>query len=99
MFTFENIQDHEVVHQRCVLISGRCETATEGSDSFVQIETKANGDNISFPTQKWPMSHGWFKALVILTPGENAISIISAENESHSTVVSPTVVWSIVSQA
>ncbi|KAH7009970.1 zinc metallo proteinase [Ilyonectria destructans] len=87
MFTFENIQDHEVVHQRCVLISGRCETATEGSDSFVQIETKANGDNISFPTQKWPMSHGWFKALVILTPGENAISIISTENESHSTVI------------
>ncbi|KAH7126158.1 zinc metallo proteinase [Dactylonectria macrodidyma] len=87
MFTFENIQDQEVVHQRCVLISGRCETSSESSDAFIKVETKTNGDNDSFPTQSWPMSHGWFKALVILSPGENALHITSSEDESHSTVI------------
>ncbi|KAF7554334.1 hypothetical protein G7Z17_g2941 [Cylindrodendrum hubeiense] len=89
MFTFDNIQDDEEVFQRCVLISGRCEAVAEGSDTFIQVETRSNGDEISFPTQKWPMSHGWFKALVILTPGVNSIRFMSEGDESQSTVTPP----------
>ncbi|KFA52547.1 hypothetical protein S40293_07624 [Stachybotrys chartarum IBT 40293] len=74
MFTFSNIKDGEVVHQRCVLIRGRCEVQPLGSgEDFVRIETLDTADNVTFPEQRWPLNQGWLKALLMLNPGENKI--------------------------
>ena len=69
-FTFDNISDAEEVHQRCVLITGRC-LKTSRPDGFVDIETRNKGDETTFPTQRWPMCQGYWRALVYLSPGRN----------------------------
>ncbi|POS69626.1 metallopeptidase [Diaporthe helianthi] len=80
MFTLNNIRDGEVVHQRCVLVTGRCEANGEKRNTYVCIETKDGAGRDIFPEQRWPMCQGWFKALLILTPGENLIDIISDDD-------------------
>lgn len=89
MFTLENVQDGEVVHQRCVLVTGRCE-ANQKRSAYVRIETKDDAGSALFPEQQWPMCHGWFKALLVLTSGENIINITSGQDDSHKTSVSKT---------
>lgn len=69
-FTFDNIQDAEEVYQRCVLITGRCAGSTS-DDALVEVETKNKGHVTTFPTQRWPMCQGYFRALVYLSPGRN----------------------------
>lgn len=88
MFTLDNVHDGDVIHQRCVLVTGRCEAIAEKSSAYVRIETKDDADHALFPEQRWPMSHGWFKALLILTPGENFINITSGD-DLHKKSVSP----------
>lgn len=80
MFTLDNIRDGEVVHQRCVLVTGRCEASDENGNNCVRIETKDGAGRVLFPEQQWPMCQGWFKALLILTPGENLVYITSDDN-------------------
>ncbi|KAI5465037.1 putative peptidase family-domain-containing protein [Mariannaea sp. PMI_226] len=84
MFTIDNIQDGEVVHQRCLLITGQCKGFEKVNDGFVQVETKGEGESINFPTQRWPLCHGWFKSLVILQSGENIINFIADSSSSSS---------------
>lgn len=80
MFTLDNVRDGDVMHQRCVLVTGRCEAIAEKSSAYVRTETKDYADHPLFPEQQWPISHGWFKALLILTPGENIITITSDDD-------------------
>lgn len=87
MFTLDNVSDGEVVHQRCVLVTGRCAAKDEKSPAYVSIETKDSAGLALFPEQRWPMCQGWFKALLILTPGENLINITS-DDFSHNQSVS-----------
>lgn len=87
MFTLDNVQDGEVVHQRCVLVTGRCE-ANQKRSAYVRIETKDDAGSALFPEQQWPMCHGWFKALLVLTSGENIINITSGQDDSHKISVS-----------
>lgn len=88
MFALDNVKDGEVVYQRCVLVTGRCEAAPQKSSAHVRIETHDDGGHVLFPEQQWPMCRGWFKALLILTPGENIISITSGQDDSHKKSVS-----------
>ena len=88
MFTLDNVQDGEVIHQRCVLITGRCDTASQKRDAYVRVEIKDDARRLLFPEQQWPMCNGWFKALLILTPGENIINITSEPGGSHKKSVS-----------
>lgn len=87
MFALDNVQDGEVVYQRCVLVTGRCE-ASQKRGAYVRIETKDDAGADLFPEQQWPMCLGWFKALLILTPGENIITITSGQDDSHKKSVS-----------
>ncbi|KAK7698082.1 hypothetical protein SLS64_012856 [Diaporthe eres] len=82
MFALDNVHDGEVVYQRCVLVTGRCE-ASQKRGAYVRIETKDDAGADLFPEQQWPLSLGWFKALLILTPGENIITITSGQDGSH----------------
>lgn len=88
MFTLDNVQDGEVVYQRSVLITGRCEATAQKRSAYVRVETKDEADRALFPEQQWPMCDGWFKALLILTPGENIINITSGQDDSHKKTVS-----------
>lgn len=85
MFVLDNIQHGDEVHQRCVLISGRCSAALaeHDDDGFVEIETKNDAGKTTFPEQRWPMCRGWFKALVILAPGPNKIIFRSGHDATH----------------
>lgn len=67
----DNISDGETVHQRCVLISGRC-TSYDGED-FLSISNLVAYGSEAFPVQNWPVAQGNFKAMVILSPGSNKL--------------------------
>ncbi|KAF2492311.1 hypothetical protein BU16DRAFT_529656 [Lophium mytilinum] len=68
----DNIEDGETVHQRCVLISGQCESFTKGED-FISISTLVAYGSDAFPVQNWPAAEGQFRALIILSPGLNKV--------------------------
>ncbi|GAB1315528.1 hypothetical protein MFIFM68171_05738 [Madurella fahalii] len=69
--------EERTVHQRCVLLSGKCdsESALEMKDAYIEIGVQDEIDQPLFPRQRWPMCHGFFKALVLLSPGLNRIAI------------------------
>jgi hypothetical protein len=73
MIEFSGLSSGEV-HQRCVLISGRCsDLPTSDNTDYIRVRVFDSGNGIAFPEQRWPLSHGWFKALVMLSPGQNTI--------------------------
>jgi hypothetical protein len=89
MFEFHNIQSGETVHQRCVLISGRCNAHSKGqSIDYIRVQTRDTADNEAFPEQRWPLSHGWFKALVMLNPGQNKLVFDFGTDQKDQAVVS-----------
>ncbi|KAH6843316.1 putative peptidase family-domain-containing protein [Chaetomium sp. MPI-CAGE-AT-0009] len=69
------------VYQRCVLVSGRCntESAQEQEDGHVLVETSDESGKTLFPEQRWPMCHSRFKALLLLSPGLNKITITAQD--------------------
>lgn len=79
MLTVDNIQDGEEVYQRCVLITGRIDAF---EDSHVQISTLSNTGKTLFPDQQWPTCEGYFKALVMLSPGNNKLVFHTGHNKS-----------------
>lgn len=93
MFTLHNVHDGEVVYQKSIIIIGRYDSRNV-SDGHVQIETSNEGGRQTFPTHRWPVCDGWFKCLVILSPGKNVIQLrIAGDSEdttkaSQSTLVS-----------
>ncbi|KAK4179598.1 putative peptidase family-domain-containing protein [Triangularia setosa] len=96
MIEIENAQIDEVeeVHQRSFLISGKCVASSDlasGTDggyvfveptqnSFVLVQVTDEHGNFVFPDQRWPLSLGHFKALVLLSPGLNKIVVTSGED-------------------
>ncbi|KAK0622752.1 putative peptidase family-domain-containing protein [Immersiella caudata] len=82
MFVLDNVQDGEDIHQRCLLITGHCTDAPE--DSHITISTVTDSNKTIFPDQQWPMHRGYFKALLLLNPGNNKITIHSGFNSADS---------------
>ncbi|KAJ9262681.1 hypothetical protein DTO195F2_3402 [Paecilomyces variotii] len=79
-FQLENIVDGETVHQRCVLLIGQCPSRDGEKAGYSEIESisisTADGlGSRSFPVQSWPIAQGRFKALVILSPGPNQLTV------------------------
>jgi hypothetical protein len=72
-FEVENVSDGETIHQRCVLLSGVCQTAKDSPDGVLGLQTTDCFGKAS-PTQNWPIAAGRWKALVMLNPGQNRIS-------------------------
>lgn len=85
--TFDNIQNQETVHQRCLLVTGRCENAAT-NNGHVEVMVNNQKGRARFPEQQWPLCQGHFKALAILEPGENLIRVTSGQDTSDTTVVS-----------
>uniref|UniRef100_A0A8H7N707 Uncharacterized protein n=1 Tax=Bionectria ochroleuca TaxID=29856 RepID=A0A8H7N707_BIOOC len=83
MFKFHNINDGEDIYQRCLLITGQCEASNQ-QDSFVQVDTTNESGIETFPSHRWPLCGGWFKCLVLLTPGKNIVKL-STGNGEHTT--------------
>ncbi|KAK0736670.1 putative peptidase family-domain-containing protein [Apiosordaria backusii] len=84
-----NINKVEEVHQRSFLISGRCVASSDppcGTDvepkqnNFVLVQVTDEHGNSIFSDQRWPLSLGYFKALVLLSPGLNKIVVTSAQD-------------------
>jgi hypothetical protein len=77
------------VYQRCILVSGKCNTTTacDNDEGYVVVETKDDADQPLFPEQRWPMCRGYFKALVLLSPGLNRVIISSAQDAACHTEV------------
>ncbi|KAJ4991179.1 hypothetical protein SVAN01_03307 [Stagonosporopsis vannaccii] len=69
-----NVEDGETIHQRCLLVTGTC--LSEGSEDYISVKTNGADDLESFPEQTWPVHSGFFKALIMLSPGSNKVEII-----------------------
>jgi hypothetical protein len=85
MFEFDNICDGEEVNERCVLVSGRF--ADSEANGHVLVETRYESGVATFPEQRWPICQGWFKVLVMLSPGINKVVIKAGTNDEQSTEV------------
>ncbi|KAK3905150.1 putative peptidase family-domain-containing protein [Staphylotrichum tortipilum] len=71
------------VYQRCVLVSGKCNTnaAIKNDDGHVVVTVKDSAGASLFPEQQWPMCQGYFKALVLLSPGLNKVTIAATDRD------------------
>ncbi|KAK4199482.1 putative peptidase family-domain-containing protein [Triangularia verruculosa] len=89
MIEIENadINKVEEVHQRSFLISGKC-GGDHQQNSFVSIQVVDERANSVFPEQRWPLSLGRFKALVLLAPGLNKIIVTSGRDAASKTELS-----------
>ncbi|ORX97802.1 putative peptidase family-domain-containing protein [Clohesyomyces aquaticus] len=74
-----NISDGETVHQRCLLVTGSC-PSSRTRDELISVTTTGVNGIEAFPEQTWPVASGLFKALVMLSPGQNAIKITHLHN-------------------
>lgn len=103
MLSLDNLSDGEVIIQRALLVHGRCPPALDDDslDSHVIVRQTVPGAVTAtdgtrdksdkpweFPEQRWPMCRGYFKALIILSPGPNNLSFQSSQDERHSISVS-----------
>ncbi|KAH7351342.1 zinc metallo proteinase [Rhexocercosporidium sp. MPI-PUGE-AT-0058] len=70
--SLDNITDGETIYQRALIIIGKC-LDSGSTEDFLVITSTDPAQVTSFPTQNWPISEGRFKALVILSPGENIL--------------------------
>lgn len=70
-----NYQNHEIVSSPTVIVSGRC-NARSGVVQFI------NNDNRVFPPQLAEINNGQFKALVHVSPGQNAFTVEVSDNSS-----------------
>ncbi|KAH7324142.1 putative peptidase family-domain-containing protein [Stachybotrys elegans] len=88
MFTFQNIEAGETVHQRCVLLYGHYDgPSAQDHSNFIRVQTKDEVDEEVFPEQRWLLSHGWFKALVMLSPGDNKLVFYVGNEDQEATVL------------
>ncbi|KAK4173667.1 putative peptidase family-domain-containing protein [Triangularia setosa] len=79
MFTLDNFKTGvvEQVYQRCILITGTTDTTTD----HILLKSESRRNKPAELEQQWPVSNGHFKALVLLTPGMNTVSLTSNKND------------------
>ncbi|KAF7332389.1 hypothetical protein MKEN_00120700 [Mycena kentingensis (nom. inval.)] len=73
-----NTRDGEIVYHRALLLSGSCKDL--GTDEFVSVHVTDAFGRASESTQTWPAVAGRWKALVLLSPGENTIQLKLHQN-------------------
>jgi hypothetical protein len=67
-----NIQDDEIVHQACVLITGVCPSYENSTADYISIKTTDALKHVDSPCN-WPVVKGQWKALVLLGCGRNEL--------------------------
>ncbi|EJD32777.1 hypothetical protein AURDEDRAFT_77464 [Auricularia subglabra TFB-10046 SS5] len=70
-FAIHNLDDGETVHQRCVLLKGR----VFGDEDYITVSTADTHGASTFPDQTWPVCASHFKALLMLSPGANVVTL------------------------
>lgn len=68
---FYNVASETTVHERLFLLFGGAGPENTPFDASLVVYHHVN----SFPAQRWPVSDGYFKALVHLQPGVNNLTI------------------------
>lgn len=72
--------------QRCLLITGTC-VSNSGSEDFISIKTIGSNNIEIFPEQTWPIHSGYFKALVMLSPGSNTLEVFHMQHSKQTTSI------------
>lgn len=67
----DNVQDGETIYQRALLIKGRSTSHEEFGDTLLVTVKDALGR--ASPPATWPVSKGHFKAMILLSPGQNTV--------------------------
>ncbi|KAG8157181.1 hypothetical protein KVR01_012889 [Diaporthe batatas] len=71
---FENVEDGEVIYQRCLIIKARFSPPAD-APSMVTVEQSSEPFDALFPPQTWPVEDGNTKMIVMLSVGVNHLSI------------------------
>ncbi|KAK0744655.1 putative peptidase family-domain-containing protein [Apiosordaria backusii] len=79
MFKLDNFNADgvEQVYQRCILMTG----TTDASTDHVLLKSESRRGKPATPEQRWPVSNGHFKALALLAPGMNTVSLTSGNDD------------------
>ncbi|KAJ7074633.1 putative peptidase family-domain-containing protein [Mycena amicta] len=68
-----DVQDGETVHQHCLLLAGQCKDLGSEEEDFVSVHVTDTFGRES--SQSWPAVAGKWKALTMLSPGSNTVSL------------------------
>ncbi|KAK1561719.1 zinc metallo proteinase [Colletotrichum navitas] len=79
--TIENLHDGETVHERCIIIKGYYTTTMPWND-FITISS-SDGNTKTFPSQTWPLVASCFKAMALLSPGRNILTITRCSTDTE----------------
>ncbi|KAF2173612.1 hypothetical protein M409DRAFT_15890 [Zasmidium cellare ATCC 36951] len=69
-----NVKSGETVHQQCLLIKGECPTFDNSDDDYISVKT-SDSMKVAESSNNWPVYRGAWKALVLLAPGNNTITL------------------------
>ncbi|KAI8873781.1 hypothetical protein GQ42DRAFT_160317 [Ramicandelaber brevisporus] len=78
----DNIRDGETVHQRVLILFGRVSLAhgvAPGHTPFVSVHSNNGG----YPAQSWPINSGYWKALCVLEPGLNTVTVVTEDGSAR----------------
>ncbi|KAF2124387.1 hypothetical protein P153DRAFT_326536 [Dothidotthia symphoricarpi CBS 119687] len=87
-----NVEDGEMVHQRCLLVIGEYQHIDEG-EHYLSVKTTGANNIEAFPEQTWPIAAGNFKALVMLSPGLNKLELTHLRNDNLEATVNINVMY------
>lgn len=92
-FAITNVQDHETVHQACLLIIGHCPSYDNSTTDYISVGSSDPFKNVK-PAHACPIAKGEWKALVQLECGQNDLKF----NLHHAGGVSASISLGIVYQ-
>ncbi|RDW93963.1 uncharacterized protein DSM5745_01285 [Aspergillus mulundensis] len=94
-FTLTNLANNEVVHQKCLALHGTCSVFDYAHETnYVSIVTRDATTTSQPDPQHWPAHNGAWKALVLLNPGQNTLTLsLNHNNSIHGTPFQLTVTY------
>ncbi|KAK4497959.1 hypothetical protein PRZ48_010615 [Zasmidium cellare] len=69
-----NVKSGEGVHQQCLLLKGECPSFDNSDEDYISVKT-SDSMKVAESSNNWPVYRGSWKALVLLAPGNNTITI------------------------
>lgn len=69
-----NVKSGEAVHQQCLLLKGECPTFDNSDNDYISVKT-SDSMKTAESSHNWPTYQGQWKALVLLAPGNNTITV------------------------
>lgn len=78
-----NVNNHDVVHTRLLILEGTAGPVIDGSNSSIIVYHHID----SFPSLRYQVSDGYFKALVHLNPGINNLRIVWEDPQNPNNII------------